>query len=408
MILLLGLPPRFAFHEVFIENTALKDRQNQLKQLLDKTELSISEMQWLLSYLEDTNDAGLKQIMEQQFASETGTIPSQVSGKLLKAVHERLELQQKPVRHIISFKRIAIAASLLGAVLITGLMFIKNRPPLVAEVNQLHYKNDVQPGGNKATLTLSDGSIIDLDDAKNGTLTQQGNTKVIKLDDKLLYDLSTKATQQVVYNTISTPKGGQYQLELPDGSRVWLNASSSIHFPTSFVAKERRVEITGEAYFEVAKDAHKPFIVSVNKSEVQVMGTHFNVNAYDDENDMKTTLLEGAIQFVNGDYKSILQPGQQTQLKKDGTVKLVDDVDLDEVVAWKNGLFSFESAGIETIMRQLARWYDVEIEYRGRPDDLFVAEIRRDIKLSDALKALELTGKVKFEIEGKKIIVMHY
>jgi len=138
------------------------------------------------------------------------------------------------------------------------------------------------------------------------------------------------------------------------------------------------------------------------------MGTHFNVNAYDDENDMKTTLLEGAIQFVNGDYKSILQPGQQTQLKKDGTVKLVDDVDLDEVVAWKNGLFSFESAGIETIMRQLARWYDVEIEYRGRPDDLFVAEIRRDIKLSDALKALELTGKVKFEIEGKKIIVMHY
>ena len=170
--------------------------------------------------------------------------------------------------------------------------------------------------------------------------------------------------------------------------------------------KERRVEITGEAYLEVSKNRDKPFIVTVNNAEVQVLGTHFNINSYNDEDDVKTTLLEGSVKFVNGGNANILKPGQQSQLTKDGAVKVVSDVDVDKVVAWKNGFFHFESAGIETIMRQLSRWYDVEIEYKGKTDDLFIAEMRRNIKLSDALKALELTGRVRFEIEGKKIIVM--
>ena len=149
-----------------------------------------------------------------------------------------------------------------------------------------------------------------------------------------------------------------------------------------------------------------PFIVSVNNAEVQVLGTHFNVNSYDDEDNVKTTLLEGSVRFVHGVNADMLKPGQQSQLAGDGQVKVVSNVDVDEVVAWKNGMFDFENAGIETVMRQLSRWYDVEIEYKGKTDDLFIAEMRRNIKLSDALKALELTGKVKFDIQGKKIIVL--
>jgi ferric-dicitrate binding protein FerR (iron transport regulator) len=268
------------------------------------------------------------------------------------------------------------------------------------------FKNDVDPGGNKATLTLADGSVILLDEAKNGVLAQQGAAKVIKLDGKLLYDPAFDIRGKMVYNTISTPKGGQYQLELPDGSLVWLNATSSIRFPTSFTEKERRVEITGEAYLEVAKKPGKPFVVTVNSSEIQVLGTHFNINAYGDEDNLRTTLLEGSIKFVNGNTSHILHPGQQSQLTKDRTVNVVSKVDVDDVIAWKNGLFSFENAGIEAIMRQLARWYDVDVDFRGRTDDLFIAEMNRNIKLSDVLKALELTGKIRFEIEGKKIIVM--
>ena len=166
------------------------------------------------------------------------------------------------------------------------------------------------------------------------------------------------------------------------------------------------MEITGEAYFEVTKNRDMPFIVAVNGAEVQVLGTHFNVNAYNDEDNVKTTLLEGSVKFVSGTNINTLKPGQQSQLAEDGLIKVVSNVDVDEVVAWKNGIFDFENAGIETVMRQLSRWYDVEIEYKGKTDDQFIAEMRRNIKLSDALKALELTGKVKFEIQGKKIIVL--
>jgi ferric-dicitrate binding protein FerR (iron transport regulator) len=275
-----------------------------------------------------------------------------------------------------------------------------------AETNHQRFKNDVSPGGDKATLILADGSTIVLDETQNGTIAQQGNSKIIKLDGKLSYDPTNKNSREIVYNTISTPKGGQYQLELPDGSQVWLNATSSIHFPTSFTGTERRIEITGEAYFEIAKNPNMPFIVTVSNSEVQVLGTHFNINAYNDEDNVKTTLLEGSVRFVNDSSVNILKPGQQAQLTKEGTTKVVSDVNVDNVVAWKNGLFDFENASIETVMRQLSRWYDVEIEYKGKTDDLFIAEMRRNIKLSDALKALELTGKVKFDIQDKKIIVM--
>jgi transmembrane sensor len=390
----------------------LKARKDQLKKLLEKSELTPTEMHYLLEHLEDPNNPELKDMMEEQFVDidNKSTVRKEDSDRLLKAIHEKVNIgNAKPKRPVISLKRFAMAAAVLGIIVLSVFVLLNtNRSAQLAKTeNNVHkFKDDADPGSNKATLTLADGSVILLDDAKNGTLTQQGSAKVIKLDGKLLYDLGSEKAKQIVYNTISTPKGGQYQLELPDGSLVWLNASSSIYFPTSFIEKERRVEITGEAYFEVAKNADKPFIVSVNNSEVQVLGTHFNINAYSDEEEVRTTLLEGSVKFIDGNNTSLLQPGQQSQLTKDKNIKVASNVDVNEVVAWKNGLFSFENAGIETIMRQLSRWYDVEIEYKGKTDDIFVAEMSRNIKLSDVLKALELTGRVKFEIDGKKIVVM--
>jgi transmembrane sensor len=265
-------------------------------------------------------------------------------------------------------------------------------------------KKDLAPGGNKAVLTLADGSIIVLDDAKNGTLTQQGNTKVLKLNGKLAYYPATTKSNEILYNTISTPRGGQYQIELPDGSQVWLNAASSLSFPTAFVGKERRVEITGEAYFEVAKNAAMPFIVNVNGAEIQVLGTHFNIMAYSDEATLKTTLLEGSIK-INKDSKTVmLKPGQEARLQ-DQSIKVVDDVDTEEAVAWKNGNFQFSNASLQQVMRQIARWYDVDISYEGKiPERKFGGKISRGNNASEILKVLELSN-VKFRIKDKKIIV---
>lgn len=371
------------------------------------------EMQWLLSYLEKTDGTELMQLMQQHFSDELENpngISPEASRKLFDAIHNKIRSESKPARRrVVSFRRMAVAASILGILVLSGfLLFNKSGENSVAKgkVNNKRFKNDVSPGGDKAILTLADGSTIVLDEAKNGELAEQGNSKIIKLDGKLSYDAVNKNPKEVVYNTISTPNGGQYRLELADGSLVWLNATSSIYFPTTFIGKERRIEITGEAYFEIAKNREMPFVVAVNGAEVQVLGTHFNINAYNDEDNVKTTLLEGSVKFVSGDNSNILKPGQQLQLAKNGALNVANDVNVDEVVAWKNGLFAFENATIEKVMRQFSRWYDVEIEYRGKTDDLFIAEMRRNIKLSDALRALELTGKVKFDIEGKKIIVM--
>jgi len=270
-------------------------------------------------------------------------------------------------------------------------------------------KRDLAPGGNRAVLTLGDGSTIVLDEAKNGTLTQQGNTKVLKLNGKLTYDPANTKNDEILYNTISTPRGGQYQIELPDGSQVWLNAVSSLRFPTAFTGKERRVEITGEAYFEVAKNATMPFKVvivtpSENGTEIEIKRTQFNIMAYNDEAAVKTTLLEGSVK-INQDSKAVLlKPGQQARLQ-DKSIKIIDNVDTEEVVAWKNGYFQFTSASLQQVMRQIARWYDVGISYEGKvPERRFGGKISRDNNASEVLKVLELS-KVKFRIEDKKIIV---
>jgi len=253
-------------------------------------------------------------------------------------------------------------------------------------------------------LTLSDGSNILLDDSEDGILATQGNTSVTKSNEKLKYKPGGRS-DEIMYNTITTPRGGQYTVQLPDGSTVWLNASSSITFPTEFFGKERRVEITGEVYFEVAKNTENPFIASVQDAEIQVLGTHFNVKAYSDEHNIETSLLEGAVNFSKAEKSALLKPGQQSSLSADGKIRVLNDVNMNEVVAWKNGYFDFEGSDFENVAKQLSRWYDVDVVYEKNIDDLFYAKIPRNTKLSDVLKALELTGKIKFGIKNNRIIV---
>lgn len=311
---------------------------------------------------------------------------------------------------IIRFKRYRWAAAATILLLITsGIYYLTNQKannPVVKNT-QPQSQHDRLPGGNRAVLTLADGSVIELDSAGNGKLAQQGGTQIIKkTNGQLLYKSSGDSTAAVAYNVLQTPRGGQYNITLPDGSKVWLNAASSLRYPVVFRGNERRVEISGEAYFEVAKDPSRPFKVQVNQMEVEVLGTHFNINAYTDEEAIRTTLLEGRVKLITGGENKYLQPGQQAQLKPAGEMKIVNDADLEETVAWKEGNFQFEGSDIKSVMRQLARWYDLDVSYKGSISKHFIGSISRSVKLSQVLSMLQQTGEVKFITEGKKIIVM--
>ena len=277
----------------------------------------------------------------------------------------------------------------------------------IALTQQQRFRNDIAPGRNAAVLTLAGGKQIVLDSTARGTICQQGNTRIINATGQLAYNELQEKPAEVLYNTLTTGRGNQYQLILPDGSRVWLNAASSIIYPSAFTGTERKVTITGEAYFEIAKNKKAPFIVQNKDMQIQVLGTHFNVNTYDDEEALKTTLLEGSVKVIKGGEGRVLRPGQQAILPGNGgTIKVIDDPDIDEVMAWKNGAFKFNDATIESIMRQMARWYDVEVVYDTKVTQHFVADVPRDVPASELLKLLELTDQVHFKIEGKKITII--
>jgi ferric-dicitrate binding protein FerR (iron transport regulator) len=264
---------------------------------------------------------------------------------------------------------------------------------------------DIAPGDNRAVLKLADGSTVLLDDAAEGELSRQANAVINKTaDGQLVYENQAGTDPApLIYNTITTPRAGQYRLTLTDGTKVWLNAATSLQFPASFSGKERRVKLSGEAYFEVTKNSLQPFIVETPRQTIEVLGTHFNVNAYEEETATKTTLLEGRVKVATGSSSAVLKPGQQAA---SGTNAIqVNEADTEEAVAWKNGYFKFNKADIQTIMRQLERWYDVEVEYRGAvPTDLFVGKINRSENISGVLRVLELS-EVQFKIENRKIIV---
>lgn len=316
------------------------------------------------------------------------------------AIERRLLAQiggQSRGKRIVMIRRmVAAAAVVLLAIAGAYLLFFNKRTGVVAPVAE-RYHNDVNPGRNAAVLTLAGGRNVVLNDSTPRVIGRQGDALVTQDSGRLVYEVS--GGRDMVYNTLTTQKGNQYHLTLPDGTRVWLNASSSITFPSVFSGKQRQVNISGEAYFEVAKNGQQPFVVRQGSMDVEVLGTSFDVNGYGDEGEVKTTLLEGKVRAGG----SVLAPGQQAVVSKG--VSVVKDADIEEVMSWKNGAFSFKDAGIEAIMQQVERWYDVEVVYEAKIKTHFVADIRRDVPLSQLLKLLEETDQIHFRIDGRKVIV---
>ncbi|MGN6416984.1 MAG: FecR family protein [Pseudobacter sp.] len=348
--------------------------------------------------------------------------PEEIKARMLSKLQNAIQ----PAPRIIPFYRrrnLQIAASLL-ILLGAGTWLTLNKtstnitePIVTAEAST----TPILPGGNKATLTLADGTTIILDTAGNKTLAQQGTTKIIKLNNgELAYKDATRsdAAASGLYNTIRTPNGGQYQVILPDGTRAWLNAASVLRFPIAFSGNERKVQLSGEAYFDVSKKSQLPFRVVTTDEQnnelgmVEVLGTEFNVNAYNNEPSVRTTLVEGKVKVSTTDSSMrpvILTQSMQSSFYRDqqrGRNIMVREVDTDDAIAWKNGLFNFNNADIKSVMRQLARWYDVDVVYEGAlSNEKFEGEISRNSTLAEVFKILELSA-VHFKVEGRKVTVM--
>jgi len=310
----------------------------------------------------------------------------------------------------------AAAAILLISISTTAyILLVKptTQLPVQASQTQPTITKDVLPGTEQAILTLDDGTELALNKVSNGKIAEQGNTIIVKEDGLLAYNTNkNKSSKKNSYNTLAIPRGGYFpSLVLADGSKVWVNSESSITYPTAFAGKERGVEITGEVYFEVAKNPSKPFKVKVKDKGmmVEVLGTHFNINAYKEEADVKTTLLEGSVKVSANGKTQLIKPGQQARLNTSNEIKVTDDVNVRDVIAWKNGIFSFNKVDLETIMRQVSRWYAVDVVFEDKISGHFVATVSRNVTVSKLLKIFEATGGVNFEIDdvNKKIIVRH-
>jgi hypothetical protein len=384
-------------------------QQQEFLKLIDKYlngEASAEEEQLLLNFF-DSFQSG------QEWDESVLGVKEKLEDKMLKrlqqTVHQSKEQHRPKAVRLYAFRNVAAAAIVMTAISIGVYYYLRQsaKQSLMANRDK-PVKHDVDPGNNKAILTLENGAKLVLDSAKIGTLAKKGKISIRKAKDgQLIYAVDrgndAAANESIFYNTITTPRGGQYQVILPDGTKVWLNAASSLKFPTAFAGNQRNVELTGEAYFEVTKNTAKPFMVKVDNMLVKVLGTHFNIMAYSDEAAIKTTLLEGAVQLNNGKSGNFLKPGQQGIVKGDNVQ--VIDADTDQAIAWKNGFFEFRRASIRDIMKQLSRWYDTEVIYEGKiPDDEFVGKIERNVKLSQVLHILEL-NHVHFKIENKKITV---
>jgi len=369
-----------------------------------KAGASEAELQELMSMADDpANEKEFHELMEHSWTE-------------LDEIDQRIiEATKAPVfpLHKRTWIKIASAAVVLFAIATTWLS-LQQEPQVISptestpatESTPTQIKNDVAPGKDGAILTLADGTTIVLDDAANGKLATQSGASITKQDGKIVYDPLTINNSPLTWNTMSTPNGRQYSLVLSDGSKVWLNAASSIKFPATFVGNERRVEITGEAYFEVAHNASMPFHVITKDQDITVLGTHFNVNSYDDEDAIRTTLLEGSVRVTSSNKNSVvLKPGQQSISVPNSPLTIHHSPDVENVLAWKNGLFNFNDADIKEIMKQAARWFDVEVKYQGNISrDKFKGKISRNTNLSQLLKILEING-VKWRIDGKTVII---
>lgn len=382
--------------------------------LLDKYiagEASIEEEQRLLNFY-----TSFKPSPKQAELPEMGSLKSKIFDNISEKINTNEE--NSPSLQFKYLKSFSIAAMILVALSI-GLYFYSNRPiPQNEQFVELNVKNDILPGNNKAVLTLADGSRISLDDAEKGLLASQGNIAITKTDNgEIVYERNNLSKNKElahlpVTNTIQTPKGGKFQVRLPDGSKVWLNSASTLSYPTAFTGKERKVTLSGEAYFEIAPNKNVPFRVISNGQIVEVLGTHFNINSYDDEDFTKTTLLEGSVRVILNSSSNdlgkakMLKPGEQSLTNSSQSGIRIENADTEKAVAWKNGFFKFKNTPIQEIMREIERWYDVELIYEGEiPKDEFTGFISNDVKISAVLKILEQSGGIKFTVKGKKIKV---
>lgn len=341
-------------------------------------------------------------ILPQDFADSAHVLKNRMYEKVWQKLAEP-SAPSIPLRFLL-WRKIAVAASLLLVLGVGGYFIAHNS----IKGDALSSRQTILPGRNQAMLTLANGSKISLTTAAKGQIAIQSGIRINKTaDGQLVYETTgTTEGSAIEYNTVEAPVGGQWQLILPDRSKVWLNAMSSITYPTRFIGKERRVKISGEAYFEVSHHKTMPFMVQSKAQTVEVLGTHFNVTAYADDQLTRTTLLEGSVKVLKEGKSALLIPGQQAQVGSNG-IQVTNKVDTEDVVAWKNGYFKFNE-NLESIMNKVARWYNVEIVYAYKPDPnlTFSGALPRNKDLSALLKVIEFNGDVHFRIEGRKVIVM--
>lgn len=365
--------------------------------------LSAEEEQHFRSWMDQVSPAEFQSLLD-----EAPHIPAELkayrtpSPDFIKKLEQRLDERSGKTK-VFTLTRMVAAAAVLVLAVIAAVFYFKQVPqaPMLAQQQE---QPDVRPGGNRATLRLGDGTVIALDSADEGELTRQGNTRIIKLSNGQLAYHGGDENAAPVFNTITTPNGGQYQVELPDGSKAWLNAASSLRFPSYFAGAERMVELEGEGYFEVAANAAKPFRVKIREGVVEVLGTSFNINAYTDESTARTTLLQGAVRVHKGTEAMLLKPGQQAVISNSAITKLLN-VDTEQAIAWKNGFFQFDGIGLPELMRQISRWYNLEVKFEGKiPEREFAGKISRDVNLQNVLKALQING-VNFKRTGNILVV---
>ncbi|NVM65184.1 hypothetical protein FHW88_003488 [Mucilaginibacter sp. SG538B] len=367
-------------------------------------EATQEEIKFLESYynLFDLNDDLITDENEADYLYLKDAIKAKVDERIA-------QYEKKPVTMPLrsGWTRYAVAASILLFISVGAYFFVRNR--YKADNLAANSYKGIVPGTNKATLTLANGTTISLDDAANGQIAKQAGVKITKTaDGQIVYQAEATGQNQAVQNTVTTPNGGQYKIILPDGTNVWLNAASSITYPTVFKGAEREVTLNGEGYFEVTKNKAMPFRVKSALQTIEVLGTHFNVNAYGDEALLKTTLLEGSVKVTSATNSILIVPGEQAVISRTGNGTISkQQVNLDKEVAWKNGVFSFADEDIREVMRQVSRWYDIDVVYEGdMPTEKFFGEISRSSKLTDVFRILELNN-MKFSVEGKTVKVSY-
>ncbi len=374
----------------------LLQRYQEGSSTTSENELVESWYQQLIETGECQWGAGEKELMQQV-----------LERSIMKRIDDMPNKVRSPV-FLLPFYRWWAAASVIVLLSAFSYFMLFDKTPKPNHVVKVLSNDIIAPQSSRAMITLANGQKIYLDSAGNGALAVQGNVKLVKLaGGEIAYQQGPdNISGKIEYNTISNPKGSKViNMVLADGSKVWLNAGSSLTYPVLFIGNARKVSVTGEAYFEVTHDASKPFVVNNGSMNVRVLGTHFNVNAFEDDgNDIKVTLLEGSVKIDNGNATGLLKPGQQAVVIKE--IEVLNDVDLDLVMAWKNGYFQFNNASLQNVLKEVSRWYDVNVVYEGHNQPRqFVGEMERALSLSQVLKILE-RNQVYFKIEGKNLIVM--